>query len=289
MPDHPSWGLKPGDPIGPGRTVVASLGGGKRTEVVLAEDASVGGPVVVKVLRPESSKGSERAMRVEADLVAALDHPVFPRFVDARLDEPPAHTVLEHVTGTRLSTHVRREGALDVHGLTALAVELADGLRYLHGEGYVHLDVKPSNTILSSSARLIDLGIARTVERARETTGIVGTHRFQSPEQHHPEVFGGLTPAADLWGLGTTLLFAAVGSSPFGPLRDDNDLRRKLTRPDVEHIHIPESLPYPLADVIRGCVQWDPVARPSPYDVVHELRGVGRPRRRVRDWLRRSS
>lgn len=286
MTDRPSWGLRRGDPIGPGRTVIESLGGGKRTEVLLAQDEAVGGLVVVKVLRPESSRGAERAMRVEADLVGALDHPVFPRLIDARLDEEPAHTVLEHVTGPRLSTHVRTEGALDVHRLTSLAVELADGLSYLHGEGYVHLDVKPSNTILSDSWRLIDLGIARSFERAKATTGIVGTHRFQSPEQHYPEAFGGLTPAADVWGLGTTLMFAAAGSSPFGPLRDEHDQRRKLTREDVDHVHIPGHLPAHLVQIIRGCLEWDPRARPTPYDIVHDLKRVARPRRRLLGWRR---
>lgn len=286
MGDHPTWGLEPGDPIGPGRTIVESLGGGKRTEVVLARDENAGELVVVKILRPKSSTGSQRAMRAEAELVGAIDHPVFPRLLDSRLKDEHPHLVLEHVTGPRLSTHIRREGPLDAHRLSALAVELADGLRYLHGEGYVHLDVKPSNTILSESARIIDLGIARTLARAKATTGIVGTHRFQSPEQHHPGEFGGLTPAADVWGIATTILFAAAGSSPFGPLRDENDERRKLTRADVEHVYIPSDLPHPLVDLVRAAMSWDPDDRPTAYDFVHELRGVARPRRRLLGWRR---
>lgn len=271
MTDRPSWGLGEGDTIGAGRTIVRALGGGKRTEVFLATDDALRTPVVVKVLRPEQSDVARRALAKEAELVETLKHPVFPRLLEAAIDADPPHIVLENVEGPRLSTLARKHGALDLEQLVSLALQLAGGMHYLHHRGYVHLDVKPSNTIMGATPRIIDLGVARTLERAAEVRGTVGTHRFQSPEQHHPETFGGLTPKADVWGVGITVLFAARGTSPFGPLRDEDDERRKLTEQDVEWLSFPPSMSPALVEIVRDTLRWDPTERPTAAEVHERL------------------
>lgn len=278
MTTRPAWDLAAGDVIGAGRTVVRPLGGGKRTEVHLARDDASGRLVVVKVLRPGSGDAARRALRAEADLVADLDHPGFPRLLDVVLDREPVHLVLEHVDGPRLSTHVRQQGPRSGDALVALGRRLADAVAYLHGRGYVHLDVKPSNTILGDPPRIIDLGVARTVAAAARVRGTVGSHRFQSPEQHDPAGFGGLTFQADVWGVGVTLAFAARGSSPFGPLRDERDQRRRLTVRDVDTLELPDTLPPALAATIRAAMAWEPDARPTARELADRLAAL--PRRR---------
>src|SRR5918999_1518809 len=109
------------------------------------------------------------------------------------------------IAGRRLST------AETAH----LGLQIGAALRYLNGEGLVHLDVKPSNVIADGgAAKLIDLSIARR-------PGIVkpglGTWCNLSPEQARGEFAG---PPADVWGLGTVLYEALAGEAPF---RDDDD------------------------------------------------------------------
>jgi serine/threonine protein kinase len=278
---RPSWGLSAGDPIGDGRAVVRVLGGGKRTEVLLATDEERGTPVVVKVLRPGVDGAGRRALAAEAELVGALAYPVFPRLIATELDAEPARIVLEHVEGPRLSTLARKHGPLAEEQLAALAVELVRGICYLHDRGYVHLDIKPSNTIMAAVPRVIDLGVARTIEAASRVRGVVGTHRFQAPEQHHAEPFGGLTPKADVWGVAVTVLFAAQASSPFGPLRDVHGERRPLTEQDVEGLTLPRWLPRGLAAAIGDALAWRPDDRPTAAELVARLeRGVSRAPRR---------
>lgn len=265
-----SWGLRAGSVVGRGHRVVRALGGGKRTEVLLATDDG-GTPVVVKLLRPGQSEAALRALAGEAAVVGSLAHATFPRLVAAELDAQPPHIVLEHLDGPRLSTRLRRNGPLTVADAVELAAGLADGIRYLHGRGFVHLDVKPSNTILSGSPRIIDLGVARSTAAAARTRGVVGSHRFQAPEQHHVEAFGGLTPQADVWGIAITATTALCGSSPFGPLRDEHDERRVLTRDDVAAIAFPRQVPAELASLLRDGLAWSPQDRPTAAELADRL------------------
>lgn len=275
MIDRPSWRLAPGDAVAGGRRVVRPLGGGKRTEVVLAR-GEAGDLVVVKLLRPGAPPAAARALRFEGDLLARLEHPLFPRLVEVRDAPEPPQLVLEHVPGPRLSTALRRTGPLPGGEAARLAAELADGLVALHDAGAVHLDVKPSNTIRSGRTRLLDLGVARATADAAAVRGTVGSHRFQSPEQHDPAGFGGLSPATDVWGVGVTVATALRGRSPFGALRDEAARRRPLGPDDVAHVELPDDVPPALAGLVRDAMAWSPADRPGMDVVAARARELGR-------------
>ena len=81
----------------------------------------------------------------------------------------------------------------------ALATEIADGLDASHSQGIVHRDMKPGNIFLTyrGQAKLLDFGLAKVVEPARDTDGpkptyvsemtkpgsVFGTMGYMSPEQ----------------------------------------------------------------------------------------------------------
>lgn len=276
MTDRASWQLAPGDVVAGGRRVVRLLGGGKRTEVVLAQGGRAGELVVVKLLRPGAPRAAARALRFEGELLARLDHALFPRLVEVRGAPEPPQLVLEHVPGPRLSTALRRAGPLPAGEAALLAAELAEGLVALHDAGAVHLDVKPSNTIRSGRTRLLDLGVARSTADAAAVRGTVGSHRFQSPEQHDPAGFGGLSPATDVWGVGVTVATALRGRSPFGPLRDDEDLRRRLVPDDVAGVELPDDVPPALVALVRDAMAWEPADRPGMDVLADRARALGR-------------
>ena len=89
------------------------------------------------------------------------------RGFDATLDGPRPHLVLEHLEGPRLSSLVRRYGPLPPEQLIPLGVQLASAVHYLSREGIVHMDIKPSNTIMGAPPRMIDMSVALSVEEAR--------------------------------------------------------------------------------------------------------------------------
>jgi len=116
--------------------------------------------------------------------------------------------------------------------LAAVAFQIFWGLSYLHGEGVIHRDMKPSNVLVSSggSIKLSDLGIStdrRGKQEEEDVKGysclnhtVVGTTRYMSPERLLDKAYG---PPSDIWSCGLVILECATGGwSPFH-YHDDND------------------------------------------------------------------
>ncbi len=245
------------------------LGGGVRFEAYLAWDETLFAPVVVKVLRP-SMVSSDRALRAlarEADLARRLGHPSLVRGFSAVLDGPRPHVVLEYLEGPRLSTLLRRHGALPLEQALPLGLELCSVLHYLAASDVVHLDVKPANIVMGAPPRLIDLSLARSHSAASALVDAIGTDAYMAPEQCLPGVSDPAGPAADVWGLGATLYEALSGRPAFpggqmgaGPGEQWPQLVR---RPGP----LPRSVPSPLAQVIEATLDPDPNARPAAAEV----------------------
>ena len=153
-------------------------------------------------------------MRREGELLAALDHPGLSRTLHLDLEGERPYIEMEHVDGRRLSTLVRRRGRADAQTAARIGRGLAATLHYVHTEGVLHLDVKPSNVIVGRAARLIDFSVARRIGRARRISGFVGTDAFMAPEQADPSLWATIGPKTDVWGLGATLYYALAARRP---------------------------------------------------------------------------
>lgn len=210
------WELASGDEIVPGRTMQGLLGGGERYEAYVAWNHRLMTPTVLKVLRPHLVR-EERALRSmakEGELLASLEHPGLTRLFDMDTAGDRPFIEIEYVEGPRLSTLVRRHGRLNPEQAFPLGRQLASTLHFLHAEGILHLDVKPSNIIMGPTPRLIDLSVARRAERAHRISGHIGTDAYMSPEQADPELWPTIGPKADAWGLAATLYYAVAKRIP---------------------------------------------------------------------------
>jgi serine/threonine protein kinase len=289
-----SWGLAEGDEIVPGRSVLKTLGGGTHYEVLLVWDDTRFAIMVAKILRPAMAAdvGALRDLAREAEALAALSHPVILRCFDAVLEGAHPHLLVEHLEGPTLRRLLRAEPKLPLQQLIPLGLHVAAGLAYLETAGWVHLDIKPDNLIMGVPPRIIDLSIARTVERAARTRGILGTDPYMAPEQcGTPEWEGRIGPPADVFGLAATLWRAATGAAPFprasGASRsDDPELRfPQLVAPPPEP---PRELPAALGELLRAGLARDPADRPTArelaagFEPLLDALPVTAPRRRGR-------
>lgn len=268
-----SWNFPEGASIADGRTVLAPLGGGGRYEVFLVFDESLGAQTVAKVLRPDrvDDERAVNAARREAALLERLDHPVLVRGLGSVLDGPHPHLLLEYINGANLKDVLDAEAALPVAEALDLAVDLLAAAEHLAAHDVVHLDIKPSNVVMTDPPRLIDLGAARSfVELVARRTPI-GTAAYMAPEQCDP----GSTPVgppADVWGVGTTLYHALTGRRPFsraGPRGSEPTLRyRQLVE---EPRPIPDYVPEPVAQEVMRMLARDAAARPTAAEAAHAL------------------
>ena len=277
MSEKDSWHLREGAPITAELTAMRLLGGGAAYEAYLAFDEVTYGPVVVKVLRPGQADDPAglRGLRREVAALAAVNHPVVVRglrHVDA--GERP-HLVLEHVDGPRLSSLVRRHGPLQEQQYLPLAIDVAAALHYFARVGYVHLDIKPSNVIMGSPARLIDLSVMRTVEAAAALTYVIGTDAYLAPEQADPGSLGVPGPPSDVWGLGATLYHAVAGERPYAE-GDPHGTTPADRHPQVTTVPppLPGRTSSEVVKVVGACLERRPEDRPLPSEVAEALQPV---------------
>ena len=271
-----SWDLAEGDAVTAELTAVRKLGGGASYEAWLAFDEVTYSAVVVKLLRPGQieDESSRRSMRREVTALAAVNHPVVVRGLRHDLDGPRPHIVLEHIDGPRLSTLIRRHGRLQEQQYLPLGIDVAAALHYLHHIGWTHLDIKPSNIIMGSPARLIDLSVARPEDQAQRLRPLSGTDAYLSPEQCDP---GTVAPtyASDVWGLGASLFQAVAGYRAFDDPQPRADaLSERFPQVSAEPRDLPGDVPDDVDAVICSMLQHAPEKRPAPSEIVDALAPV---------------
>jgi eukaryotic-like serine/threonine-protein kinase len=276
MGEHASWELAEGEAIAPDRYAIKCLGGGNRYEVYLVWDERLYSLAVAKLLRPDQA-GDQRALEElseEAEVLEALAHPVLIRSFDASLDGERPHLLIEHLEGPSLRRLIRRGGALALSQALPLALHVAGALQYMAQAGFVHLDVKPDNIVMGVPPRLIDLSIARSLDRAAETKGPIGTDSYMAPEQCGAGAFEGqIGPASDAWGLGATLFHAVSGGKPFPRSggKTTGEAEDRYPQLTDEQQPLPAHLPADLEALIGDLLQKDPAQRPSCAQAVHRL------------------
>lgn len=270
MSNKDSWHLAEGDSITPELTAMRLLGGGSSYEAYLAFDEITYAPVVVKVLRPGRvhEESSLRGLAREVAALADVNHPVVVRGLRHALDGERPHVVLEHIDGPRLSSLIRRHGPLQQQQYLPLALDICSALHYLRHVDHVHLDIKPSNIIMGAPARLIDLSVARRVDRAAALTARIGTDFYMAPEQVEPGSVGVPGPASDVWGLGATLFEVIAGYRAF------DDVTDHYPQLDEEPYELPETVPSEVAKVVYAALAKDPAHRPLPHEIAGALEPV---------------
>jgi eukaryotic-like serine/threonine-protein kinase len=247
---------RPGSEIASGYEVLEHLNRSRVLDVYDCWSTERECRCIVKALRPDrlGDPAARRRLLAEARLLTCLCHPGIVRGYEA-LRRPEPLLVMETLTGETLAHLIdRRRRPLSARELAFLGLQLASAVGYLHRQGYVHLDLKPSNIVAESGrAKLIDLSIARRPGRVRPG---VGTWCYMAPEQARG---GRVGEAADVWGVGVVLWEAACGDTPF---EDES-----VEYPQLEHrapsLRSRRRLPAALADGVDRCLEPDARARPS--------------------------
>ncbi|MEU5595610.1 serine/threonine-protein kinase [Streptomyces sp. NPDC020298] len=263
--------LGPGDPqrIGAYR-LLARLGAGGMGQVYLAR-SDRGRTVAVKLVREELAEQEEFRARFRQEVQAARrvgGHWTAP-VLDADTEAVVPWVATGYVAGPSLQQVVGHDhGALPERSVRILAAGLAHALQDIHAAGIVHRDLKPSNVLVTiDGPRVIDFGIARALETLAgdgltRTGSLVGSPGFMAPEQVRGDR---ITPACDVFCLGSVLAYAATGALPFGT--SNSGVHAMMFRIAQEEPGL-EGVPEGIADLVRDCLKKDPAARPTLDDVL---------------------
>lgn len=252
----------------PGYEVGERLGAGGSGEVYAAQDPS-GRRVALKELAADADEVARARFLREARLAEQLQHPALGSILGlTRSAAGQPVLVRELVEGESLAARLER-GPLPWREAVSLGARLATGLAHAHAAGVVHRDVKPANVIASpAGAKLIDFDLAlvrrpgalrATLTRLTVSGQGLGTLAYLAPEQLRDAHRVG--PAADVYGLGVTLLHALSGAPPFAEVAPEGFLEALLERGPGPLARRVPGLPLTVAVGVERAYALDPAER----------------------------
>src|SRR5208282_764772 len=174
---------------------------------------------------------------------------------------------MEFVDGETLENLIKRSRLIEVKLALEIATQTAAGLAAVHKQKMIHLDIKPSNIMVSLeeggavTAKIIDLGLAKAVNVPGSQTaismpgGFAGTPEFASPEQFAGV---GVDIRSDLYSLGVVLWKMVTGDVVF---------RGSPAKVMYQHQHAPlpldllEAVSQPIVVLLDVLLEKDPGRR----------------------------
>ncbi|MFF3321363.1 protein kinase [Streptomyces sp. NPDC002889] len=242
-------------------TVLAELASGGMGRIYLARSPG-GRTVAVKTLLTDSADDRRRFAR-EVVLAQRVRGVFTASVVEADAHAPVPWMATEYIPAPSLRDLVEGCGTLGPSALYWVAAGMAEALVSIHAAGLVHRDVKPSNVLLPAEGpRVIDFGISQAGDVTR-TQAALGTVAYAAPEQARGEP---TTAASDVFSLGATLFFLAVGRAPY---RDGGagSAMEQLVRAATGELDV-SGLPPEFEPLVLPCLALDPADRPAPADVL---------------------
>jgi serine/threonine-protein kinase len=190
--------------------------------------------------------------------------------------EGSPYLLMEYVEGSNLKLlQARGDEVLDQF-VGNILIDMAVALEHVHDSGFMHLDFKPENVMVSrnGSVRLIDFDLALPIPKASiKLTKNPGTPSYMAPEQLKRLA---IDHRVDMFAFGVTAYELLTGSKPFPGETPEDVLRQQL---DMHFLAAPRSLnpeiPPALEKTILKCLERDPNKRhPIMSVLVHELQSA---------------
>ena len=152
----------------------------------------------------------------EGRALAHLSHPNVVRVLNFFRANETVYLVMRYERGRTLQQHIQsRRGEIEEAWIRKTFVELLNGLREVHSNKLLHLDIKPGNVYIRNDGTpvLIDFGAARqTLTEEGIKLPPTYTPGFASPEQHSSREQ--LGPWSDVYSVGATMYACLAGTPP---------------------------------------------------------------------------
>ncbi|CAL9101317.1 unnamed protein product [Musa textilis] len=259
-----------------------------------------GEDVAIKLLEkpendPERAQLMEQQFGQEVMMLANLKHPNIVRFLGACRKPMVWCIVTEYAKGGSVRQFLmkRQNRSVPLKLAVKQALDIAKGMEYVHGLGFIHRDLKSDNLLIfaDKSIKIADFGVARIEVKPEGMTPETGTYRWMAPyvklfsllfnnhqgkthlmpfnlqsanPEHRP-----YNQKVDVYSFGIVLWELITGMLPFqnmSAVQAAFAVVNKGVRPVVPQDCLPA-----LGEIMTRCWDADPDVRPSFSEIVRML------------------
>ncbi len=180
-------------------------------------------------------------------------------YVEHGRAEGTCYLLMDYVEAENLKLLHSRQDPLLAENLAQILIDAATGLSHVHESGYMHLDFKPENILVTrnGAVRLIDFDMAQPVpEKPVKFSKNPGTPGYMAPEQLKREA---IDARADIFAFGVSAYELVTHRKPF-PGDSPGEILAAQLQPDgpISPTEHNPGLPPALSAVILKCLERDP-------------------------------
>ncbi|EAW07741.1 putative MAP kinase kinase kinase SskB [Aspergillus clavatus NRRL 1] len=285
------------------------IGGGTFGSVYAAINLDSNYLMAVKEIRlqdPQLIPKIAQQIRDEMGVLEVLDHPNIVSYHGIEVHRDKVYIFMEYCSGGSLASLLEHGRVEDETVIMVYALQLLEGLAYLHQAGIVHRDIKPENILLDHNGiiKYVDFGAAKIIARQGKTVVPMDTYpgtghkdalvpkdsqmahqrgknqktMTGTPMYMSPEVIRGDTSrlvhrqgAVDIWSLGCVILEMATGRRPWSTLDNEWAIMYNIAQGNQPQLPSRDQLSDLGIDFLRRCFECDPMKRPTAAELLqHE-------------------
>jgi serine/threonine protein kinase len=213
----------------------------------------------------------------EGRALARIVHPNVVRVVNFFKAHDTVYMVMAYESGHTLQEHIARVAAkgsrLSEAAICKLFIGVCAGLREVHANKLLHLDLKPANIYLRTDGTplLLDFGAARqTINLDAPMLAPMYTPGFAPPELYAKG--SPLGPWSDIYSIGAAMFACMTGAAPQPANQRKLDDAMESRLAELDGVYSPA-----LVSMVRSCLALDPLARPQSVFALQKVLGEALP------------
>ncbi|GIO96965.1 serine/threonine protein kinase [Paenibacillus lautus] len=246
-------------------TVQQMIGEGSYGILYKCMDQQSGNVVAVKQSRPSKGDYARQLLNREAAVLRSLQHPQIPAYRDFFTNNRDSYLVMSYMNGDTLEDLIfEQDMNYEEDECIDITLQLLKLVRYIHEQGYVHLDLRIPNVLFKDGRiNLIDFGLARRIGEPPPLQVPV-RKKFKRNSSASSVQFKDSKESEDLRDIGHFMLFMLY--STYEP---DNNRGAAVERSWQEELHLSMG----LQNMIKRLLQLsEPYS--SSLEFMHELQSL---------------